>query len=119
MTTLTAPDYYTHWQAHWGAWLREHLSARGVTQGALAEAIGANRGTVQRWCTGANHPSVTAVLSVADVLKVDPAQAMAAAGYLSPPTGGPVEFHVVCDSATEAAFVADVLDAHRRECTSA
>lgn len=46
---------------------------RGWTQGDLAERIGVEQPTVQRWETGAREPKFEQLFKIAEVLEVDPA----------------------------------------------
>ncbi len=57
-----------------GEYLRRLRAARGLSPEALADAVGASRGSVDRWEKGANLPQARRQQRLAEVLEVDPAE---------------------------------------------
>jgi transcriptional regulator with XRE-family HTH domain len=51
--------------------ISEWIEHRGLQQSDVAEALGTNKGTVSKWCSGA-LPSETNLLALASLLEVEP-----------------------------------------------
>lgn len=47
------------------------LAEKGVTNKALAEALGVNKDTVSSWCVQRKQPSIENLFTIADYLEVD------------------------------------------------
>ena len=47
------------------------LAERGITNKALAEALGVNKDTVSSWCVQRKQPSLENLFAIADFLEVD------------------------------------------------
>jgi transcriptional regulator with XRE-family HTH domain len=62
--------------------LRSAREAKGLTQGALARALGLGQQTVSKWETGAAKPRPQVVAAVAEALSLAPARLLALAGYI-------------------------------------
>lgn len=47
------------------------LAEKGITNKALAEALGVNKDTVSSWCVQRKQPSLENLFTIADFLEVD------------------------------------------------
>jgi len=56
--------------ANWGERIRKARESRGMSQGALAEALGVRQPAVSHWEQGRREPSIWYKLALADVLAV-------------------------------------------------
>lgn len=66
----------------WGQWLKSHLDANGWRQADLVNRGHLSRTTVSRWTNGLEAPNHRNTLIVANVLGVDHAEALEAAGFV-------------------------------------
>lgn len=72
----------------WAAYCRAARRDAGLSQSALAKLIGVTRQTISRWEAGTYGPDRSAdVVRFAESVRVDPQEALRAAGIL--PDGGP------------------------------
>jgi transcriptional regulator with XRE-family HTH domain len=71
----------------WAALLLAEAARRGWTTNALSRAVPVNRATFYRWLNGRSTPDVASVRLVAEVLELDVATAMRAAGRVDTEAG--------------------------------
>lgn len=66
----------------WWDYIERHLAEKGMTQSALAEAVGVNRSSASGWKSG-SAPKPATVVAVAEVLETSISEALIAAGLMS------------------------------------
>ncbi|MDH6283146.1 helix-turn-helix domain-containing protein [Prescottella agglutinans] len=66
----------------WWDYVERHLAEKGMTQSALAEAVGVNRSSASGWKSGSD-PKPATVVAVAEVLETSISEALIAAGLMS------------------------------------